>query len=765
MARKQDALDYHQKGRRGKIEVVPTKPLMSQVDLSLAYSPGVAEPCREIARDESLAWEYTARGNLVAVISNGTAVLGLGDIGPAAGKPVMEGKACLFKKFADIDVFDIEIDETDVDRFVDLVAALEPTFGGINLEDVAAPSCFEIEEKLRQRLKIPVFHDDQHGTAIISGAAMLNACELAEKKPADLKLVVSGAGAAAIACVDFFISLGMRKENVVLLDSRGVIYEGREKLNVHKQRFAGPDTGARTLADAMKGTDMFLGLSVGGVVSKEMVQSMNERPIIFALANPDPEISYPDALEARPDALVATGRSDYPNQVNNVLGFPYIFRGALDVRATTISEAMKVAAARALAKLTREPVPETVVSAYGGRSFKFGSDYMIPKPFDPRVLWWVAPAVAQAAIDSDVARMDIDLENYRERLIQRAGNAGYSIMRNIMRAAQREPKRVVFPNAADPKLLRAIQVVVDEGIARPILLGERNQIEALCHDADLDMLSRGVEIVDPATAEKQAAYASELWQLRQRKGVSVHDAKRLVTKHNYFGMMMVKLGDADGLVSGLRFAFPKTLRPALQILGLQSGLKTATSMHMMLLKDDVKFFADASINIDPDAVTLADITIQVTDAVAAMGIEPRAAMISFSNFGSVEHPEVEKIKRALSLVRQAKPELEIDGEMQMDFALDKAKRDELFPFSTLTEPANVLVFPTLTAANVAFRALKTLGGAQAVGPILLGLAKPVALLQPESTEDDIVNLTAYTVLTAQRQERARAANQHIAGPI
>src|SRR5215475_4022749 len=517
MGRKEDALDYHSRGRKGKLEITPTKPLVSQLDLSLAYSPGVAEPCLEIARDPDLSWEYTARANLVAVISNGTAVLGLGDIGPAAGKPVMEGKACLFKKFADIDVFDLEVAEKDPDKFVEIVAALEPTFGGINLEDISAPACFEIEEKLRKRMRIPVFHDDQHGTAIISGAGLINAAQLAGKKLDQIKLVVSGAGASALACVEFFCSLGMKPENVVLLDSRGVMHRGRTDLNRQKARWAVADDGRRTLADAMRGTDMFMGLSIANVVTPDMLRTMADRPIVFALANPDPEIAYPDAIMARPDALVATGRSDFPNQVNNVLGFPYIFRGALDCRATGVSEAMKLAAARALADLTREPVPDSVVMAYGGKSLKMGTDYFIPKPFDPRVLWWVAPAVAKAAMESGVARIKFDIDDYREKLMSKGSNAAYSIMRTITKEAQRDPRRIVFPHAANARLLRAVQQIVEAGTARPILLGRSAEIEKLCEEMSLDMMSRGVEIVDPRT-EKTQSYVDRLYELRQRKG-------------------------------------------------------------------------------------------------------------------------------------------------------------------------------------------------------------------------------------------------------
>src|SRR5215468_4882259 len=537
MGRKEDALEYHRRERKGKLEVVPTKPLVSQIDLSLAYTPGVAEPCLEIAKDEDKSWEYTTRSNLVAVISNGTAVLGLGDIGPAAGKPVMEGKACLFKKFADIDVFDLEIAEKNVDKFVDIVAALEPTFGGINLEDIAAPACFEIEEKLRKRMRIPVFHDDQHGTAIISGAGLINAAELARKKLDAIKLVVSGAGAAAIACVEFFCSLGMKAENVILVDSKGVVHRGRKDLTRQKARWARGDDGRRTLADAMVGADMFMGLSVANTVNPEMLKSMAERPIVFALANPDPEISYPAAIAARPDALVATGRSDYPNQVNNVLGFPYIFRGALDCRATGVSEAMKLAAARALSELTREPVPDSVIMAYGGKALKMGPDYFIPKPFDPRVLWWVAPAVAKAAMESGVARIKFDIAEYRERLISKGSNAAYSIMRTITKEAQRDPRRIVFTHAASPRLLRAVQQIVDVGIAKPVLLGRTKEIEKLCSEMSLDLLGK-VEVIDPRT-EAPRRYVERLYELRQRKGLTEFAAQALITKSDYYAAIMV----------------------------------------------------------------------------------------------------------------------------------------------------------------------------------------------------------------------------------
>ncbi len=750
MARKEDALDYHRRGRRGKIEVVPTKPLVSQHDLSLAYTPGVADPCLEIAADEEKSWEYTARANLVAVISNGTAVLGLGNIGPSGGKPVMEGKACLFKKFADIDVFDLEVAETNVDKFVDLVAALEPTFGGINLEDIAAPECFEIEEKLRKRMRIPVFHDDQHGTAIISGAGLLNAADLAGKKLGEINLVVSGAGAGAIACVEFFVSLGLDAAKVVLVDSKGVVHKGRKDLNRHKEKFAVPDDGRRTLADAMKGADMFMGLSVANVVSAEMLKTMGPRPIIFALANPDPEIAYELAVETRPDALVATGRSDYPNQVNNVLGFPYIFRGSLDVRASAVSEEMKLAAARALSELAREPVPDGVVAAYGGKAIKYGPEYFIPKPFDPRVLWWVAPAVAKAAIDSGVARLPIDIEAYRESLLNRSSNAAYSIMRSMSRAAQRDPKRVVFAHAGNPRLLRAVQQIMDQGIAKPVLLGRQAEIERICEELQLDVLQRGAEVIDPRSSPDAKRFAERLFELRQRKGVTLMTAQSLVSKSDYFASLMLEAGEVDGMVSGLRLSYPETVRPPLEVLGMKPGAKVAVGMYMMVLQNSVRFFGDTVFNIDPDAETLADIALQMSDAVTAFNVVPRVAMISYSNFGSVVHPEVRKVQDALEMVRERRPDLEIDGEMQPELALDPDRRKEHYGFSKLTRAANTLVFPSLAAGNAAYQTLKVLGNAGAVGPILLGLAKPVAVLQSEATVDDLVNMTAYVVMNAQR---------------
>ncbi len=757
MGRKEDALEYHRRGRKGKLEVVPTKPLVSQIDLSLAYTPGVAEPCLEIAKNEDMSWEYTARANLVAVISNGTAVLGLGNIGAAAGKPVMEGKACLFKKFADIDVFDLEVNETDVDKFCDIVAALEPTFGGINLEDISAPACFEIEEKLRKRMKIPVFHDDQHGTAIISGAGLINAAELAKKELATIKLVVSGAGAAAIACVEFFISLGMNRANVVLVDSKGVIHKGRTDLNRQKASFAIVDDGRRTLADAMRGADMFMGVSVANTVTPDMLKTMADRPIVFALANPDPEISYPDAITARPDAIVATGRSDFPNQVNNVLGFPYIFRGALDCRATSVSEEMKLAAARALAELTREPVPDSVVMAYGGKSLKMGPDYFIPKPFDPRVLWWVAPAVAKAAMESGVARIKFDIDEYRDKLMAKGSNAAYSIMRTITKEAQRDPRRIVFPHAANPRLLRAVQQIVDEEIAKPVLLGRPDEIAKLCHEMSLDLLDR-VDIIDPRTAPSQA-YSERLYELRARKGMTAFNAQATITKSDYYGAIMVDRGDADGMVTGLRLNYPDTVRPILEIFGMQPGVKVAVGMYMMVLQNSVKFFGDTVFNIFPDAETLADITVQMADAVQGFGVTPRVAMISYSNFGSVRHPDVTRIHRTLDIVRERRPDLEIDGEMQPEMALDATKRQNAYGFSKLTRAANTLVFPSLASGNAAYQVAKVIGGASALGPILLGVAKPVAAMQNEATVDEIVNMTSHVVLKAQQAQRRAEAKR------
>jgi malate dehydrogenase (oxaloacetate-decarboxylating)(NADP+) len=749
MIRKQDALDYHSIGRRGKIEVVPTKPLLTQRDLSLAYSPGVAEPCLEIAKDPDKVYDYTARGNLVAVISNGTAVLGLGDIGPAAGKPVMEGKGCLFKKFADIDVFDIELACKDPDQVVATVAALEPTFGGINLEDIKAPECFYIEEQLKKRMQIPVFHDDQHGTAIISGAALLNALLLQRKNISEARVVVNGAGASAIACANFYLSLGVQRENLTLVDSTGVIFRGRsDGMNPYKEAFA-RDTEARSLADAMRGADVFLGCSKAGLVTPEMVASMAERPIVFALANPDPEIGYKEARAVRQDLIMATGRSDYPNQVNNVLGFPFIFRGALDVRAREINEAMKVAASNALAELARKDVPDSVAEAYGASHFHFGPDYIIPKPFDSRVLWWVAPAVAKAAMESGVARVQIDLDEYAESLKRRVGGS-HAVLRRIVVKARQSPRRIVFPEGDQPRVLRACRQILDEEIARPILLGSHKSINAAAQQLELgDLISR-VEVVNPRDHEQYERYIEEYWSLRQRKGVTRELARRIMGRRNPFGMMMVKMGDADGLVSGLTMSFPDTIRPALQIIGMRGGVKRATGMYMIILKNgDVKFFADATVNIDPDAETLAEIAVQVADAVRDFDIVPRVAMISFSNFGSVQHAEAEKVARATEIVRKLRPGLEVDGEVQVDVALQHDFLTQFYPFAHLSAEPNVLIFPNLATGNVAYKLMGTLGGATTVGPILLGVQAPITVLARNAPVDTIVNMTAFTVAKAQ----------------
>jgi len=751
MIRKQDALDYHRLGRAGKIEVVSSKPLLTQRDLALAYSPGVAEPCLEIAARPEAVYEYTARGNLVAVISNGTAVLGLGDIGPEAGKPVMEGKGCLFKKFADIDVFDLELNIKDPDAVIACVAALEPTFGGINLEDIKAPECFYIEEQLKKKMQIPVFHDDQHGTAIISGAALLNALEVQHKSIEQVRVTVNGAGASAIACANFYVSLGVPIANITLVDTTGVVYAGRTKgMNPYKERFAQPPSETRrSLAEAMVGADVFLGCSVAGTVTKEMVATMAKRPIVFALANPDPEISYNDARSVRDDLVMATGRSDFPNQVNNVLGFPFIFRGALDVRAREINEPMKVAAARALAALARQDVPDQVAAAYGGERFHFGPEYIIPKPFDSRVLWWVAPAVAKAAMDSGVARKQIDIPEYTEALRRRIGGE-HALLRRIVGRAKESPRRIAFPEGNEPKVLRACRRIVDEGIAKPILLGSRADIDRAAEGLDLGDLLERVEIVEPRTFEGRPRYVDEYFNMRQRRGMTREFADRVMSRRNAFGMMMVKMGDVDGLVSGLTMSYPETIRPALQIIGARPDVKKVTGMYLMFAKNgDVKVFADATVNISPTAETLAEIAIQVADATRELGLVPRVAMISFSSFGSAPHPESEKVALATQLVWKARPDIEIDGELQADVAVDYAELREKFPFTKLTDAANVLVFPNLASGNVAYKLMEKLGGATALGPILLGLQAPITALPRNADVETIVSMTAFTVMKAQ----------------
>ena len=744
---KQAALEYHRRNRPGKIEVISTKPCTTQRDLSLAYTPGVAEPCRRIHDDPEAVYDFTARSNLVAVVSNGTAVLGLGDIGPAAGKPVMEGKGVLFKRFADIDVFDLEIDSHDPEEIIRTVALLEPTFGGINLEDIKAPECFVIEEALKKRMGIPVFHDDQHGTAIISGAGLLNALELAGKRIEDAQIVCLGAGAAGIACARFYVSLGANRDNIIMLDSEGVIHVGRTAgMNPYKAEFA-QDTDKRTLEEAMIGADVFVGVSVANRLTRDMVRTMADQPIIFAMANPDPEITFEEARAAREDVIMATGRSDFPNQVNNVLGFPFIFRGALDVRASQINEDMKIAAAKALADLAREPVPYSVIKAYGGQPLEFGADYIIPKPFDPRVLLWEAPAVAQAAMASGVARKPVDIEEYRETLESRLGSTRH-LMRRYINIARQTPRRIVFPEGEHPTTLKACEMILDEHLATPILLGRPHVIEDMIDGLHLHTV-RGVDIIHPKTSPDLDRYAETFFHLRQRKGLVRQEAHLLLRNPNYFGTMMVNQGDADGLVAGLTQHYADVIRPALQIIGMAEGVRRVAGLYMMVFKERVIFLADATVNIDPNAEDLADIALMSARTVRRLGVEPRIAMLSFSNFGSSRHPFADKVRRATELVLQRDPSLCIDGEMQADTAVTPRLLDDVYPFNRLagTEGANVLIFPNLEAGNTTYKLLQRLGGAEAVGPILMGMRKPIHLLQVgDYDEIDVVYMTAIAVL-------------------
>ena len=744
--RRQDALDYHSQGRRGKIAVIPTKPASTQRDLSLAYSPGVAEPCREIAANPEDVFKYTARGNLVAVVSNGTAVLGLGDIGPLAAKPVMEGKGVLFKRFADIDVFDIEVASKNADDVIRFCEMLEPTVGGINLEDIGAPECFYIEETLKERLDIPVFHDDQHGTAVISGAALLNALLISGKPIEELTVVFSGAGAAAIATAEHYVSLGVRRENIAMTDSKGVIRADRGNLDRYKGRFA-TTRDLHTLQDALRGADMFVGLSVAGAVTREMVAGMADAPIVFALANPDPEILPEEVLAVRPDAMVATGRTDYPNQINNVLGFPFIFRGALDVRARAINDEMKMAATRALAELARLDVPESVEKAYGNERFRFGADYLIPKPFDPRIMLFVAPAVAQAAMDTGVARVQIDIEQYRAELIARLGR-GREVMRDMMRRARRDPRRIVYPEGENDRVIRACALVLAEEIARPILLGRPDFIRDRAEMLGVSI--EGAEIVDQwADPERRERYAQEFFRRRQRKGVTLVQARERMREPVFFGCMMVLQGDADGLLAGEDMYYPETIRPALEVIGTAPGVRRVAGLYMMVLEQDLVFFADTTVNIDPDAETLAEIALLAADFVKRLGVVPRVGMLSFSNFGSVRSPQSDKVRRATELVKQRAPELEIDGELQADTAVLDDFRRENYPFSTLHRRPNVLIFPNLDAANIAYKLMWRMGNAEAFGPILLGMAHPIHVLQRGSEAADVLNLTALAVVDAQ----------------
>jgi malate dehydrogenase (oxaloacetate-decarboxylating)(NADP+) len=749
--RKQDALDYHSQGRPGKIEVIPTKPTNSQGDLTLAYSPGVAEPCLRIAENTDDVYKYTAKGNLVAVISNGTAVLGLGDIGPEASKPVMEGKGLLFKIFADIDVFDLELDVKNVDDFVKIVKALEPTFGGVNLEDIKAPECFEIERRLKAEMKIPVMHDDQHGTAIISAAALINACELQEKDLEKVSIVINGAGAAAISCTRLYVSLGAKRENIVMLDRSGVIRADRENLDGTKLEFA-TKRDIRTLKEAIDNADVFIGLSSADILTADMLKTMAKNPIVFAMANPNPEIAYELAIETRDDIIMATGRSDYPNQVNNVLGFPYIFRGALDVRSTAINEEMKVAAVRAIAALAKENVPEAVNLAYNAKNLKYGKDYIIPKPIDTRLITTVAPAVAKAAMDSGVARQPIaNWEKYREELKKRLGMDD-ALMRAIHNKAKATPKRVVFAEADNYKILKAAQIVKDDGVAIPILLGNKKIINQIIEENELEL--EGVEIIDPLKeVEMTEKFAQFLHTKRARKGITLYEARKLMRDRNYFGASMVEFGDADALISGLTKNYASTVKPALQIIGTEKGVNRVAGMYLMLTKKGPIFFADTTININPNVEELVDITLLVNKSVKQFNIKPRIAILSYSNFGSNEGEVPYKTREAVRILHQQHPDILVDGEMQANFALNKSLLNDNFSFSKLKSgPANTLVFPSLDSGNIAYKLLQELGGAEAVGPILLGMAKPVHVLQLGSSVREIVNMVTIAVVDAQTKQ-------------
>ncbi|MDH5607110.1 MAG: NADP-dependent malic enzyme [Anaerolineae bacterium] len=741
-----DALEYHKlDGKPGKISVVPTKPLDTQRDLALAYSPGVAVPVMEISKDPAMAYEYTSKGNLVAVISNGTAILGLGDQGALASKPVMEGKGVLFKKFADIDVFDIEINVSDPDEIIKVIAAMAPTFGGINLEDIKAPECFHIETTLKSMLDIPVFHDDQHGTAIISSAGLLNALEITGKKIEDIRIAVSGAGASAISCAKMAILLGVKPENVLLVDSSGVIYKGREKgMNVYKEDMA-VDTDARTLADAVRGADVFYGLSVADLLSPEMVKTMAESPIIFAMANPDPEINYDLAKKTRPDAIVATGRSDFPNQVNNVLGFPFIFRGALDVQASAINDEMKKAAALSLAKLAKEDVPDSVLRAYGVESLKFGPEYIIPSPLDPRVLLWEAPAVAEAAMKTGVARKKIDLDEYRKQLAFRQGK-GQEVRHFILNQAKavKKEERIVFAEGEESKIIRAAAQVLEEGIGKPILLGREDVILERITELGLDFEPT---VVDPRQNDRLPDYIQAYHELRGRKGITQSEARKRLRDRNVYGAMMVKLGDADTFISGLTFEYPEVIRPALQIHHTSEGVRRAAGVYIMIVEDKVYLFTDATVNIDPTAEDLSDIAILAADFAKKLGLEPRVALLSFSNFGGTPHKLSTKVSEAVKLVNEKRPDLVVDGEMQADTAVLPEIIEERYPFSKVKD-ANVLVFPSLESANIAYKLLDRLGNAQSIGPILLGMGAPVHVLQTGDEVRDIVNIAAVAVMDA-----------------
>jgi malate dehydrogenase (oxaloacetate-decarboxylating)(NADP+) len=753
--RKEQALEYHAKGRPGKIEVIPTKEAKTQRDLSLAYSPGVAEPCKEIYDNIENVYKYTAKGNLVAVISNGTAVLGLGDIGPEAGKPVMEGKGVLFKIFADIDVFDIEINEKDPEKFVEIVKALQPTFGGVNLEDIKAPECFYIEQRLKEEMNIPVMHDDQHGTAIISAAALLNALELQQKKIGDIIILVNGAGAAAMACIELYEALGAKREHVWMFDSKGLIHHKRTDLDDRKKRFA-VDRNEISLSEAFENADVFIGLSKGNIVTKEMVARMAPRPIVFAMANPDPEITWEDATAVRNDIIMATGRSDYPNQVNNVLGFPYIFRGALDVRATRINEAMKLAAVKALAELTKTPVPDIVNMAYNESAIAFGPNYIIPKPLDPRLITAVSPAVARAAMESGVAKTPItDWEKYEIDLNKRLG-IDNQLVRALGSKARKDPKRVVFADAENSKILKAAQIALDEGIAKPVLLGNPEIIQEIAERNNIPL--DGLEIINPKSEEmksKRDKYGEVFFKKRQRRGVNRYEVNKLMKDRNHFGCMMVEMGDADAMISGLSRNYPDTIRPAIQIIGTEEGVSKIAGMYIMLTKKGPLFLADTTVNFNPTAEELADITLLVAKEVRNLGITPRIAMLSYSNFGSSDTEEAIKVRMARTIVKQRNPSLIVDGELQGIVAFNKEIMKENYPFSELVDngDVNTLIFPNLSAGNIAYNLLQEVGEADAIGPILLGLKKPVHVLQLGSSIRSILNMVMISVIDAQYKMR------------
>ncbi|UCC44279.1 MAG: NADP-dependent malic enzyme [Candidatus Zixiibacteriota bacterium] len=748
MITKQQALDYHSRGKAGKVEVNPTKPCATQLDLSLAYTPGVAQPCLEIKDNPQDVYKYTAKGNLVAVVTNGSAVLGLGNIGAAAGKPVMEGKGVLFKRFADIDVFDIELDTQDPDEIIKACQLLEPTFGGINLEDIKGPECFYIEETLKGTMSIPVFHDDQHGTAIISGAALLNALELVNKDISKIRVVYAGAGAAGIACAKLYCSLGVDPDNLVMVDSKGVMYEGRgDSFNKYKAEFV-RKTDRHTLEEAMVDADVFVGVSVADTVTKEMVKSMAKDPIIFAMANPDPEITYPDAVSVRPDVIMATGRSDFPNQVNNVLGFPFIFRGALDVHATAINEEMKIAAVKALATLAKQDVPDQVAKAYGEDHFKFGKNYIIPKPFDHRILVWESTAVAQAAMETGVAQRQLDLDEYRQQLGLRIGK-GRVFMNVVHDKAKRMPKKIVFPEGDDARILRAAHIIKVEGIGQPIVLGPTEVVTRLAeeHEIDLD----GIEIIDQVMSPDREEFAQRYYEKRCRKGMTIDRAMWTMRDRTHFGIMMLETGKCDAVLSGVKADYPKTIRPALQIIDLNPGITRVAGLFAMIKESRLYLFADTTVNINPTAEELAEIALSAANVARGFDIEPRIAMLSFSNFGSAPFPESRKVARATELVREKAPDIMVDGEMQLDTALMPEFMKEHFPFSRLTAAANVLIFPDLNAGNVAYKLAQRLGGLTAVGPILAGLSKPVHVLHRTHDVNQIVDMAAIAVVDAQKQ--------------